>query len=191
MSGSSGRGARPVPQRLHALIAANAVLWAGEAEVISTYFASPRRTAATDEGWLVRQCYKEMIDGVVARLCSLSQPANLPQPVTFESAPTQAATALTDEVVRAELTHYIVFDAALQVSRSLQISRKEAGNDVQSGKSDPVGSDWPENAELRALRAQHRRDHGAIGLRAQAFTEGGYCTLYRAGAALKGRQHAP
>ena len=47
-------------------------------------------------------------------------------------------------------------------------------------------SDWPENVELRTLRAQHRREHGAIGLRAQAFTEGGYCTLYRAGAALKG-----
>jgi hypothetical protein len=165
---------RRAPAELYALIAANAALWAGEAEVFSTYFASPRRTPATDERWIARQCYKEIVDGVVGRLSSLSQPA------AFESATVRATAALADAAVHAELTHYIAFRAALQVCR------ETAGTEGQASAFDRVGADWPENTKLQTLRAQHRRDHGAIGLRAQAFTEGGYCTLYRAGMVLKG-----
>jgi hypothetical protein len=164
---------RRAPDELHALIAVNAALWAGEAEIYATYFASPARTAATDEQWLARQCFKELHDGVVGRLASLSEPYD------FESAPRQARIALTDDVVQAELTHYIAFRLAHRISRTA-LGTKAAV------VSYAIGADWPENAALQALRTVHRRDHGANGLRAQAFTEGGYCTLYRAGMALKG-----
>jgi hypothetical protein len=174
MSGANAMPPRRAPAELYALISANAALWAGEAEVFSAYFASPRRTPTTDERWIARQCYKEIVDGVVGRLSSLSHPA------AFESAAVRAAAALADDGVRAELTHYIVFRTALQVCR------EAAGTVGQAAATDRVGADWPENAKLQTLRAQHRRDHGAIGRRAEAFTEGGYCTLYRAGMALKG-----
>jgi len=35
-------------------------LWAGELEIVDTYFRSPGRTPATDAAWLRRQCYKEL-----------------------------------------------------------------------------------------------------------------------------------
>jgi SAM-dependent methyltransferase len=161
---------RAVPRELHALIAANARLWAGEAEIFSTYFASSQRSAATDAAWLARQCYKELIDGVVARVVRLTQP------VQFDLAPAIASRALADSVARQELTHYIAFATAyaacVDASRRLDGSR--------------IGADWPENAALQRLRAQHCAAHGALGVRAQTFTEGGYCTLYRAGMALRG-----
>src|SRR5438105_13065962 len=34
-------------------------LWAGEAEVVRTYWSSPRRNTDTDLLWLRRQCFKE------------------------------------------------------------------------------------------------------------------------------------
>jgi len=88
----NGRVLRAVPRELHALISANARLWAGEAEIFSTYFASSRRSAATDAAWLARQCYKELFDGVVARIARLAQPAQ------FDLAPALASRALADAV---------------------------------------------------------------------------------------------
>ena len=167
----------PVPSRvaspqLIALIDANARLWGAEAEVFVAYFASPRRTAATDAAWLARQCFKEMVDGIVGRLGQLTADES-----EFPRTLTSAVAALGDEVVRVELKHYVAFSIAYRLSRS------EAGDTSAIAR---IGSDWPENAELQTLRARHRRDFGAIGERASAFTEGGYCTLYRAGVALTG-----
>ncbi len=41
------------------LVDASAPYWAGEAEVVRTYWTSPVRTASTDLLWLSRQCFKE------------------------------------------------------------------------------------------------------------------------------------
>jgi hypothetical protein len=46
---------------------------------------------------------------------------------------------------------------------------------------------WPEEDALAALRHSHQDEYGAVGLRACNFTEGGYCTLFREGRALKGK----
>jgi hypothetical protein len=169
---SPGPDVRHAPAQLVALIAANARMWSAETEVFSTYFASPERTAATDAAWLARQCFKEMVDGIVGRLGQLTR-----NETNFDATLSRAVAALTDEVVRVELKHYIAFSIAHQ------LSRKEAGDVSVTAR---VGADWPENNELQTLRAQHRREYGAIGERAAAFTEGGYCTLYRAGMALSG-----
>jgi len=48
-----------VSSNLRRLIAANAPLWAGEAEIVRTYWTAPHRTRATDKLWLKRQCWKE------------------------------------------------------------------------------------------------------------------------------------
>ncbi|MBV8534447.1 MAG: hypothetical protein JO128_02570, partial [Alphaproteobacteria bacterium] len=49
----------PASSRVQHLISAAAPYWAGEAEVVRTYFASPKRTRDTDLAWLARQCFKE------------------------------------------------------------------------------------------------------------------------------------
>src|SRR5438309_2087365 len=41
------------------LISVAAPLWAGEAEVVRTYWTSPARSLPTDLLWLQRQCFKE------------------------------------------------------------------------------------------------------------------------------------
>src|SRR5260370_41517497 len=41
------------------LIGVAAPLWAGEAEVVGTYWSSPKRTRETDLLWLRRQSFKE------------------------------------------------------------------------------------------------------------------------------------
>ena len=46
---------------------------------------------------------------------------------------------------------------------------------------------WTKEDEYRALRRRQLAEHGAIGRRACQFTEGGYCTLYRERARLRGR----
>jgi hypothetical protein len=169
---SAPTSVRRAPPQLVGLIDANARMWSAETEVFSTYFASPARTASTDAAWLARQCFKEMVDGIVGRLGQLTQ-----SETAFDHTLTHAVAALSDEVVRVELKHYIAFSIVHR------LSRKEAGDVSVSAR---IGADWPENNELQTLRAQHRRDYGAIGERAAAFTEGGYCTLYRAGMALSG-----
>jgi hypothetical protein len=168
MDNEGAQSVRPTPPEQHELIAANARFWAAEDEVCATYFRSPARSAATDVLWLARQCYKEMIDGVVARLAASA-------PADFASTAATATAGLADAGVHAELKHYHAFAIAHR------ISQQAAGGDPAIGA---LGADWQENAELRTLRAAHIRDHGPLGARAQAFTEGGYCALYRTGMAL-------
>jgi hypothetical protein len=170
MSGVARRG----PPALYALIRANATLWAGEAEVFATYFGSPARTAATDAAWLARQCFKEIVDGVVGRIGVVTGTAG-----SFDDTQTVADAALRDEGVRAEAKHYVAFAIAHAVC-----VREMAVRDLPEGPR--LGDDWPENRALQAMRARHRREFGALGERAAAFTEGGYGTLYHAGMALAG-----
>ena len=46
-------------QELRSLIDTSSKLWAGEAEVVRTYWTSPVRTLETDLLWIRRQCSKE------------------------------------------------------------------------------------------------------------------------------------
>jgi hypothetical protein len=173
MNQDRSRPRRAAPPALQTLISANARYWAAEAEVFTAYFRSPRRTAFTDSVWLARQCYKELVDGVANRLAACTGAEH-----SFAAVWPITARALADEAVHAELRHYVAFAIAYQ------ISREEAGV-PQAALSGRIGDEWSENAELRALREAHIAEHEALGVRAQAFTEGGYCTLYRAGMALE------
>src|SRR5690242_15344183 len=51
--------AMPLSDNLRRLIDLNAPLWAGEAEIVRTYWTSPIRTVESDKRWLRLQCYKE------------------------------------------------------------------------------------------------------------------------------------
>jgi hypothetical protein len=166
---------RRAPAELYALIEANARLWAGEAEVFSAYFGSGARTPTSDGVWLARQCYKELVDGVAGRLARVTAAER-----SVDHAAACARTALGDQMACEELKHYICFAIAYRASRTA------AGTPVATHESFTMGANWRENQELMELRLGHVRDHGDLGRRAQALTEGGYCTLYLAGTRLEG-----
>ena len=157
-------------------------LWAGEAEVVRTYWTSPRRSIETDLLWLRRQCFKEFWGSGVTRF---DQGGIVPGSLRRLSEQTSNIDAGIDrheildalEGVKAEFSHYTYF-------ADLHDAMRAKG----TPKLDPrMLEEWPEEKELTALRYRHREKHGAIGMRACKTSEGGYCTLFSEGMKLKGR----
>ena len=50
---------------------------------------------------------------------------------------------------------------------------------------------WKQDLELSALRFAHKKENAKLGDRATRFTEGGYCTLFSEGMALKDKTQGP
>lgn len=157
-------------------------LWAGEAEVVRTYWTSPKRSHETDLLWLSRQCFKEfwgsgvtkfdqggIVPGSLKRLAE--QAANVDTGIDRH----EFLDAL--EGVKAELSHYTAFADVYDAMRP-------KGTPKLNPK---MLEEWPEEKELTALRYRHREAHGAIGMRACRTSEGGYCTLFSEGMKLRGR----
>jgi len=164
------------------LIGVAAPLWAGEAEVVRTYWSSPGRSLRTDLLWLRRQCFKEFWGSGVGKYdrggVFLGQLRNLAdKALEIDVSIDRHEILEVVEGLKAEFSHYCHF-------ADLYDSIRPAG----TPKMHPKGLDsWPEDDALTALRYRHQDEHGAIGMRACKFTEGGYCTLFSAGMALKGR----
>ena len=81
------------------------------------------------------------------------------------------------EVLHDEFDHYIRFADVYDAMR---------GPDTEPLNPHEIQT-WDEDAELTRVRHQHNEVHGALGIRASRFTEGGYCALFREGMRLKGR----
>jgi hypothetical protein len=164
------------------LIGVAAPLWAGEAEVVSTYWSSPRRTRDTDLLWLRRQCFKEFWGSGVGKYdrggVVLGQLKNLlAKGAEIDVSIDRYEILDALDGVRAEYSHYCAF-------ADLYDELRPAGTPKLNPQSlEP----WPEEDALTALRYRHQDEHGALGMRACKFTEGGYCTLFSAGMALTGR----
>ena len=173
MSAVAERRFAPSPG-LRRLVAANAPLWAGEAAVFGAYWDAPMRTRETDLSWLARQCRKELFDGVLPRVRALDA---LVHRIGAENE-RAALTALADGI-QAEIAHFRAFAGVYDQLRKPEDPPLDAVRLEHA--------EWPENRALAALRARHREQHGELGRRAEAFTEGGYCTLYTAGCSLEGR----
>ena len=172
-------------RELEALVAAAAPLWAGEAEVVRSYFGSPARSRATDMAWLRRQCKKEFWDSI--HIMDTDQGIFLgPLEMLREAFPRlEAGVDRHDmlelaETLYAEFRHYVAFADVYDLLAGADGPRL----DIHAARTD---AEWPENAALGRLRKGHRERHGAIGARACRFTEGGYCTLFREGIARAGR----
>jgi len=171
-----------IRSNIQRLVNVSAPYWAGEAEVVRIYWASPMRTAQTDLLWLARQCFKEFWGSGASKfdrggvfLGTLKNLAAKTPEIDVVLDRHEVLEAL--ESLKAEFSHYIAF-------ADLYDSIRPAG----SRKLNPAMlEEWPEEAALTALRYRHQDEHGAIGLRACKFTEGGYCTLFSEGMALKGR----
>ncbi|HEY3073886.1 MAG TPA: hypothetical protein VGJ74_01805 [Burkholderiales bacterium] len=164
------------------LIGVAAPLWAGEAEVVTSYWSSPKRTRDTDLLWLRRQCFKEFWGSGVGKYdrggVVLGQLKNLlAKGAEIDVSIDRYEILEALDGVRAEYSHYCAFADLYDELRS-------AG----TPKLNPqMLEPWPEEDALTALRYRHQDEHGALGMRACKFTEGGYCTLFSAGMALKGR----
>jgi hypothetical protein len=178
-----GEFAMPVSQNLRRLIDANAPLWAGEAEIVRTYWTSPGRTRETDKLWLKYQCWKEyvgvaMVPGGALEANRLTLLTNILPKLVDQLDITVDRHDLRDELEKhyVEYTHYCLF-------ADVYDSLLEPGEPRINGNQVTV---WPEEDELAKFRANIRRGRGKL-MRATGFTEGGYCTLYSEGAKLKGR----
>ncbi len=168
--------------RIGHLISVAAPYWAGEQEVARTYFSSATRTRDTDLAWLSRQCFKEfwgsgtskhdrggVFLGVLKSLVAKTPEID----ITFDRHDVLDVV----EGLQAEFSHYCAFADIYDELRPAGAPRINPH----------VLQSWPEEDALTALRYSHQDKHGAIGMRACRFTEGGYCTLFSAGMTLKGR----
>jgi len=157
-------------------------LWAGEAEVVRTYWTSPKRTLETDLLWLRRQCFKEFWGSGVGKY---DRGGVVPGQIKRLAEKVHEVDVSMDrheflevlEGMKAEYTHYCAFADVHDAIRPAGTPK------IDPNKLEP----WPEEDALTALRFKHQAEHGALGMRACKFTEGGYCTLYSEGAKLKGR----
>jgi hypothetical protein len=167
------------------LVEAATPLWAGEAEVVRTYWSSPKRSLETDLLWLRRQCFKEFWGSGVGKYDrggvvpgQLRQLAEKVLEVDVSIDRHEFLEVL--EGMKAEYSHYCAF-------ADVHDALRPAGRP----KLDPRQLEpWPEEDALTALRYKHQGEHGALGMRACKLTEGGYCTLFSEGMALRGKPGA-
>lgn len=171
-----------VDSRLKQLIELAAPYWAGEAEVVRTYFTSAKRTRDTDLQWLARQCFKEFWGsgvskydrgGVILGQMKTLLAEGLDIDVTVDRY--EFLDAL--EGLKAEFSHYCAFADIYDALRPENVPRLNP----------QMLESWPEEDTLTRLRYSHQDQHGAVGMRACKFTEGGYCALFAEGRARKGK----
>lgn len=169
---------------LISLIEASAPLWAGEAEVVRTYWDSPIRTRETDLLWLRRQCFKEFNGKGLGEHKDLGIFLG-PLTEIIEAFPKIDSDAGVDrhhvldliETIHDEFTHYCLFADVYDAIKTEE--------DPPLNPQEPQL--WDGDQLLTNMRIEQNHKHGATGVRASHFTEGGYCTLFREGMRLAGR----
>lgn len=171
-----------VSQNLKRLIDANAPLWAGEAEIVRTYWTSPVRTREADKLWLKRQCWKEYAGVANSQGKTMGMVSDLEVKLREMVPRLDINVDRHDlrelmEKVYVEYTHYCLFADIYDSLCEMGEPRVKA-NELAT---------WPEEDALASLRRDMRKNLGKLGMRASNFTEGGYCTMYSEGAKLKGR----
>jgi len=171
---------------LERLIALSAPLWAGEAEVVRTYWDSPVRNLDADLLWLRRQCFKEFngkglgehrdLGIFLGPLTEIMESFARIDRGEGRGVDRHHVLGLI-ETIHDEFTHYCLFADVYDAIR-----------DADTPPLDPHKLEiWDDDNTLTQMRIRQNHTHGAIGVRASRFTEGGYCTLFREGARLKGR----
>lgn len=174
----------PLSPPLRHLIETATPLFAGEAEVVRTYWESPVRTIETDLRWLELQVFKEFkgsgvgdFDNRGVIVGPLNEVAALLPRMDVEAGVTRHRIRDLLEGLFEEFTHLVafadVYDAIRPAgTRALDPHRCKG---------------WPEDDVLTKLRYRTIAENGEIGRRASKFSEGGYCTLFREGMAIAGR----
>jgi hypothetical protein len=166
-----------MPQEaIQELVALAAPFWAGEAEVVRSFFSVPREKREHIR-WLQAQCYKEffgaldgdpggLVRGPIERLHQMYDPL-------FARGEGQAAFLHVAEELYEEFHHYSVLAALLE---------KLEGRPVPPAELRPCAED----ARLTALRRGFYQGDGDVGRAACKFTEGGGMGMFIAGMELQG-----
>jgi hypothetical protein len=167
---------------LVSLVGSVAPLFAGEAEVMRTYWTSPIRNQDTDRLWLLRQSRKEVWDTPLGDQRGLyvgpveDLLADFPK---IDTEIPRGEILNRMEGIYEEFSHYCAFADAYD-------SVREEGEPRLSPARLRQVPDWEENLAIRDRRASIKAQYGDIGARACFFTEGGYCTLFSEGMKLDG-----
>jgi hypothetical protein len=166
-----------VNPNLKRLVDLAAPYWAGEAEVVWTYFHSPQRTKETDLLWLRRQCFKEiwgsgvgdkkkgLFQGPVAYLSDVF-------PKIDREVDRHEVLDVIDDL-RTEFFHYCLFADIYDYLSGERLNPQQL-------------TGWATDNELARIRYEYREQRGRLGYCAVRFTEGGYCSMYAAGMRLAG-----
>ncbi len=167
----------PIDDNLRRLVDLAAPLWAGEEEIVWTYFQSPQRTNQTDLVWLKRQCFKEIWgSGIGDKQKGLFQGpvAYLDDVFAKIDAEVDRHTVLNViDDLRSEFYHYCLFaDIYDSISGTRLNPRQLTG--------------WQADETLARLRYDYKERQGQLGHFASRFTEGGYCRMFVAGMRLAG-----
>jgi hypothetical protein len=170
-------------ENLKRLIAANAPLWAGEAEIARTYWTSPIRTRETDKKWLRDQCWKEYVGVAMGPRGALEENRLTGLIPTLSDWVPRLDITIDRHAMREELEKHFVEYTHYCLFADVYDSLLEPGEAKLNANQLTV---WPEEDALAKFRANIRRGKGKL-TRATGFTEGGYCTLYSEGAKLKGK----
>ena len=167
---------------LRHLIETASPLFAGEAEVVRTYWDSPVRTHETELRWLELQCFKEFKGSGVGELNNMGVIMG-PLTEVGELIPKMdrgvSRHRILDllEGLYEEFTHLVAFADVYDAIRN-----------PDEPPFDPHRSEgWEEDNVLTRLRYRTIEENGEIGRRASKFSEGGYCTLFREGMAIADR----
>jgi hypothetical protein len=147
-------------RQMRALFAAVAPLWAGEAEIVESYFRQ-HRTPAGDVAWLTAQAAKECYDFRALPPALQDEYVRTGRLVGHPDGPAAA------ERFAVEMTH---------VRLLTDLLRELCGAPVDIRTLRPL----PEDDRLFALRDRHRARHGALADAAVEFTEGGGGAMYLA-----------
>ena len=165
---------------LQRLVDVSAPLWAGEAEVVRTYFTSPIRTLETDLLWIQRQCSKEFNGtgaGEYKNMGVFLGPLTelqliYPKIDTGEEDSVDRHYVLELlEILKEEYEHFCLFSDVFDKIKPANTPS------INPHKLET----WDEDAALTKVRHDAIAEHGRLGIRATRFTEGGYCTLFREG----------
>ena len=165
---------------LQRLIDISAPLWAGEAEVVRTYWTSPVRTLDTDLLWIRRQCSKEFNGSGIGEYKNMGVfmgPLTELQEIfpkidtgEHDSVSRHYVLELMD-TLKDEYEHFCLFS---------DVYDRIKPTDTPTMNPHKLET-WDEDMSLTKLRHNNIAEYGKLGVRASRFTEGGYCTLFREG----------
>jgi hypothetical protein len=164
-----------VEARLDELVAIAAPYWAGEYEVVQTFFSRPR-SKEEHIRWLRAQCWKEFwgtLDGVPESIPmrSLNELTNLY--AKLDSPEARHEFLHVAEEMFEEFHHYTVLADILDNLEGRHVSPRE----LESA---------PEDQKLTQLRTHIAQTEGELGAFVNKFSEGGGSSMYKAGMQVTG-----
>ncbi|MSQ28639.1 MAG: hypothetical protein EXR51_10980 [Dehalococcoidia bacterium] len=147
--------------------------WAGEAEVVHTFF-SRTRTPGEHLRWLRMQAFKELQpkpEGLIERLVLQLKDGFY----TLEEKTNRTEYLETIDFLLEEFRHYVLFADVIDAITGSKLTTEEL-----------AGYEVPEETRLAAMRRDYIQKHGQLARAASSFCEGGGASLFYEGMQISG-----